>query len=254
MIRLPTAVEPVKVMRSTRGSVVMASPMSLRPEVMMLRTPGGMSVFSAASFPSARAAQGVAGAPLSTTVLPAAKAGAILAMLSWWGKFQAVMAPTTPTASFSIHRWAGMPMGSALPRSSSPLVGLGQVGVVGQELDRGVQLGTVGQRDRGAHLGHGRGPDLLQVVPQGGVQLAQATGPQVDVRGPVGLVEGPAGGGDGPVDVAHRRVGGDPEHLLVRRVDVLVGRATLGVDELAVDEEPFLVPEVHHGGRAYSAG
>ena len=118
MIRLPTAVDPVKVIRSTRGSVVMASPMSLRPEVMTFSTPGGMSVCSATRRPRIRAAHGVAGAPLRTTVLPAAKAGAILAMLSWCGKFQAVMAPTTPMGSFSIQRCDGMPMGSASPRSS----------------------------------------------------------------------------------------------------------------------------------------
>ena len=82
MIRLPTGVDPVKVIRSTRGSVVMASPMSFWPELMTLRTPAGMSVWSAASFPRINPDHGVAGAALSTTVLPAARAGAILARLS----------------------------------------------------------------------------------------------------------------------------------------------------------------------------
>ena len=55
MIRLPTAVDPVKVIKSTRGSVVMASPMSLRPDVMTFSTPGGMSVCSATRRPRIRA-------------------------------------------------------------------------------------------------------------------------------------------------------------------------------------------------------
>jgi hypothetical protein len=69
--------------------------------VTTFSTPGGRSVSSAASFPSSVAVHGVSGAGLRTTVLPAASAGPTLARLICIGKFQGVMAPTTPTAS----RW-----------------------------------------------------------------------------------------------------------------------------------------------------
>ena len=45
----------------------------------------------------------------------------------------------------------------------------------------------------------------------------------------------------------------DAEDLLGRRVDVRVGRPTLGLDQFPVDVEPFFVPEVSHCGRSYSA-
>ena len=62
---------------------------------------------------------GVSGAGFSTTVLPAASAGAIFARLIWIGKFHGVIAATTPAGSRRTYRWVGMPNGSALPRSVS---------------------------------------------------------------------------------------------------------------------------------------
>ena len=85
MTRRPVAVEPVKVTTSTRGSVVSSSPASTPEEVRTLTTPGGMSVRVAISSPRARVTSGVSGAPLSTTVQPAASAGASLASASWFG-------------------------------------------------------------------------------------------------------------------------------------------------------------------------
>ena len=85
MIRRPTAVEPVKLIMSTSGLVVSTSPIVLSADVTTLRTPAGRSVSSAASRPSARPVHGVSGAGLSTTVQPAASAGATLAMLIWFG-------------------------------------------------------------------------------------------------------------------------------------------------------------------------
>ena len=83
----------------------------------MLTTPAGMSVSSAISRPSTVAHHGVSGAGFSTTVLPAARAGPSLARLIWWGTFHGVMAATTPVGSRTSQRRAGMPRGSALPRS-----------------------------------------------------------------------------------------------------------------------------------------
>ena len=52
MMRFPTAVEPVKLIMSTRSSVVSASPAAAGSlDVMTLNTPAGMSVNSAASLP-----------------------------------------------------------------------------------------------------------------------------------------------------------------------------------------------------------
>ena len=83
----------------------------------MLTTPAGMSVSSAMSRPTTVAHHGVSGAGFRMTVLPAARAGPSLARLIWWGTFQGVMAATTPAASRRSQRCAGMPRGSARPRS-----------------------------------------------------------------------------------------------------------------------------------------
>ena len=85
MIRRPVAVEPVKLTMSTSGEVVRISPIALSDEVTTLNTPAGMSVCSATRRPRARAVHGVSGAGLSTTVQPAARAGAVLARLIWFG-------------------------------------------------------------------------------------------------------------------------------------------------------------------------
>jgi hypothetical protein len=74
------AVEPVKVTRSTRGSVESISPSPWSDEATMLSTPGGKSV-CCASLPRCVALHGVSGAGLSTTVHPDASAGPIFAML-----------------------------------------------------------------------------------------------------------------------------------------------------------------------------
>ena len=85
MIRRPTAVDPVKVTTSTSGLVVSAAPTAGSDELSTLTTPAGMSVWLAISSPSASVTSGVSGAPLSTTVHPAASAGASLASASWFG-------------------------------------------------------------------------------------------------------------------------------------------------------------------------
>ena len=78
MMRRPTAVEPVKEMRSTSGESVSSSPTRWSDDVTMLRTPGGMSVCSATMRPTKVAFHGVSGAGFSTTVFPVARACASL--------------------------------------------------------------------------------------------------------------------------------------------------------------------------------
>ena len=85
MMRRPAAVEPVKLIMSTIGSVTVARPTSMSDDVSTLTTPGGMSVCSAMSLPSAAVSHGVCGGPFSTTVHPAASAGTSFARLIWIG-------------------------------------------------------------------------------------------------------------------------------------------------------------------------
>src|ERR1700712_221742 len=61
MIRRPTTVDPVKVITSTSGLVVNASPTAESDELMTLTTPGGMSVWLAINSPSASVTNGVSG-------------------------------------------------------------------------------------------------------------------------------------------------------------------------------------------------
>ena len=115
----PVAVDPVKLIWSTRGSVESSAPSWWSDEVTTLKTPAGMSVSSATRRPSTDAHHGVSGAGFNTTVAPAARAGPTLARLIWWGTFQGEMAPTTPPASLRIQRCERIPSGSAMPRSCS---------------------------------------------------------------------------------------------------------------------------------------
>ena len=119
MIRLPTAVDPVNVTMSTRGSVVSTSPTRWSDGVTMFTTPAGMSVSSTISFPSIVPIQGVSGAGLSTTVLPAASAGPSLAMFRYSGKFHGVMAATTPIGSRRMSRRCQPPIDSRTGRKCS---------------------------------------------------------------------------------------------------------------------------------------
>ncbi len=82
MIARPVGVDPVKVTMSTSGLVVSAAPTAGSAPDSTFTTPAGMSVCSAISSPSASVISGVSGADLSTTVQPAASAGASLASAS----------------------------------------------------------------------------------------------------------------------------------------------------------------------------
>ena len=94
-ISLPTAVEPVKATLSTSGCLTSARPISPGP-VMMLTTPGGRSAWRQTSANSS-ADSGVEDAGLSTTVLPAASAGAIFQASISSGKFQGMTCAATPS-------------------------------------------------------------------------------------------------------------------------------------------------------------
>ncbi len=75
MIRLPTSVEPVKQTLRTAGWVTKRSPTTEPLPGMTVKTPSGRPASSASS-PIRIAVIGVSSAGLSTTQLPAARAGA----------------------------------------------------------------------------------------------------------------------------------------------------------------------------------
>src|SRR6266550_2325260 len=85
------SVEPVKATLSTPGWVTSAIPTSPGPGTM-LTTPGGRSAWRQTSANSS-ALNGVVDAGLRTTVLPAARAGAIFHASIRSGKFQGMIWP-----------------------------------------------------------------------------------------------------------------------------------------------------------------
>ena len=100
-ISRPTAVEPVNATLSTPGWSTTAAPVSPSP-VTTLSTPAGMPASSASS-PMRRAVSGVCSAGLSTTVHPAARAGATFHAAISRGKFHGMIWPHTPTGSRRVY-------------------------------------------------------------------------------------------------------------------------------------------------------
>ena len=89
------SVEPVNATLSTSGWVTSDMPTSPGPGTM-LTVPGGRSACWQTSAKS-RALSGVVDAGLSTTVLPAARAGAIFQASISSGKFQGMIWAATPS-------------------------------------------------------------------------------------------------------------------------------------------------------------
>jgi hypothetical protein len=94
MIALPTSVDPVNATLST-SPLTISAPARPSP-VTMLTTPGGSSAWRTTS-QKRRAVSGVVSAGFSTTVFPAASAGAIFHASISSGKFHGMIWPATPT-------------------------------------------------------------------------------------------------------------------------------------------------------------
>ena len=94
----PTSVEPVKQTLRTAGWSTKRWPTTLPLPGRICRTPSG-SPASSASSPMRSALSGVTSAGLSTTVLPAARAGAKPQPAIAIGKFHGTITPTTPSGS-----------------------------------------------------------------------------------------------------------------------------------------------------------
>ena len=98
MMSRPVTVSPVKAIFWMRGLLARGLPASTPKPLTTLSTPGGKR--SAISSRSTRMAAGVCSAGLSTTQLPAAKAGATFQAAMSRGKFQGMIWPTTPSGSW----------------------------------------------------------------------------------------------------------------------------------------------------------
>ena len=110
MIRRPTSVEPVNTTLRTAGWVTKRSPTTEPLPGSTVSTPSGRPASSASS-PSRIAVSGVSSAGLSTTVLPAASAGAKPHAAIGMGKFQGTITPTTPRGSWKVRLtppWTGI--------------------------------------------------------------------------------------------------------------------------------------------------
>ena len=94
-IAFPTSVEPVNAILSTPSCLTSAAPVRPSP-VTMLTTPGGSSAWRRTS-QKRSAVSGVVSAGLSTTVFPAASAGATFHASISSGKFHGMIWPATPS-------------------------------------------------------------------------------------------------------------------------------------------------------------
>ena len=101
MMRLPTAVLPVKPILRTSGFSMRGHPASGPVPTATFNTPSG-SPASTASSASRMALRGVASDGFKTTVLPHANAGPSFQAAIRIGKFHGMMRPTTPSGSWNV--------------------------------------------------------------------------------------------------------------------------------------------------------
>ena len=101
MICFPTTVDPVKTTLRTAGCVTNRCPTTVPLPGTTSNTPGGKPASSASS-PNRIAVNGVSSAGFSTTVLPAASAGAKPQPAMGIGKFHGTITPTTPSGSWMV--------------------------------------------------------------------------------------------------------------------------------------------------------
>ena len=115
----PVAVEPVKLMRRTRGFSTSSSPIGPawpRPWVTMLRTPAGRPASAKTSPQSRPPTYGDSSDGFRTTVLPKTSGAAIARADRMSAAFHGEMAPTTPTGRrMPIANAPGMSDGTIVP-------------------------------------------------------------------------------------------------------------------------------------------
>src|SRR4029450_11405992 len=114
-MRVPTSVDPVKVIPPTPRSPTSASPATAPRPVIRLTTPAGTPARSSSAIRNT-ADPGVSEDGLKTTALPNASAGAILRTGVTTGKFQGQIAAKTPSGSVRVeHENPASSLGNGLP-------------------------------------------------------------------------------------------------------------------------------------------
>ena len=113
----PVATDPVKQTRATEGCAASAAPASAPRPCTTLNTPSG-SPASRVMSASRLAVSGAHSGGLATTVLPAARAGAMRQVASMSGAFHGVMIAVTPDGAQDTCCWC--PENSRSPPPSSP--------------------------------------------------------------------------------------------------------------------------------------
>ncbi len=102
MTSRPTAVEPVNATLATSGCSASRAPTVGPAPTTTSNTPSGIPASSASSA-SRRAVSGVSSAGFTTMVLPVARAGPTFHEVMAAGKFQGMMAATTPSGSWKVR-------------------------------------------------------------------------------------------------------------------------------------------------------
>ncbi len=121
-MRVPVTSEPVNATLATIGCSTSGAPASGPKPVTTLTTPGGKPA-SSNSFMNSSIDADVNSDGLTTTVLPAASAGASFHAVSSSGEFHGMMAATTPSGSWRVKlKLPGLSMGITEPSilSASP--------------------------------------------------------------------------------------------------------------------------------------
>ena len=215
-MRSPISMLPVKVIFRTLGSPVRTSPIWLPGPVTHWMASSGRPDSSRIST-SFSADRGVSPAGLSTTELPAARAGPTLWQTRFKGKLKGAMAATTPTGTRMVKpNWLTLP-GAASRGTVSPCSRLAFLGGQGDGLDGPL------------HLAPALGDYLPFLQRDGAAQVFQALGHQVGgpLQDGVALIGGepghdfraPDGAGNRQVDVGGAPLRHGVDNRLVERIE-----------------------------------
>ena len=241
MIRRPVAVEPVKEMRSTRGSTTSCSPTQMVRRRHHVDDPvGDVGLLGDQAADAGGRPRGVRRGLDHHGVA----GGQGLAELVEEDLHRVIPRDdgADHTDGLLDHLLPALHAeGVVVGQRSLPLERVDVLGRPQQRLgQRRVELGHGGHHDGGADFGHELGPQELLLADDGVLELAQAALTEGAVGRPRRLVERPAGRDDGPVHVGSRGVGGLAQHLLGGRVDVVEGAAGGRFEQFAVDHHSEL--------------
>ena len=208
----PTSVEPVNAIFATSGCSTSRAPHSEPGPATTLTTPSGIPA-SAAISAKRSAVSGVSSAGLSTTVLPAASAGASFHAAMTSGKFHGVMSPTTPRGSRTVNAW---PPATGIVSPRQPL---GRPRVEAERVDDHAHLAArVADRLAGvARLEH---RELLEARLQRPRERVEVASPGRGVDRAPRRSGGPRPR-DGRVDLLDAAAGDRPQDRLCRGLDDL---------------------------------